>query len=376
MRRIHGLSPVAFALCAAVLVSRAARAQSVVVPAAAASSDGEAVSYWALSPYPSRQQVLIAESALPRIPVAFHAIEVRRDGGTLGGALEAASVRIRLSLSSNSGVAAAAPSPRFAANRGASPQLAFDGRVDLPAVGPVAGASVAPWSAPQAVRLPFSVPYLHPQGTLCIETETRLVTDPTSGQPFRPFWPVDAVQVPFGGSVRNLGQACFGDASPFPAETDPAGQVPGGTGTFSLRGEFESGIAMLAVGVDTQSFGGIPLPIDLAAVGAPGCVLRVAPLGLVAAPFAALPGDDDQRQALVRFDWPFDGGLSGQRVAVQWLGFGIADDGPGFGLSNALDIVLGPARPDLDASTVEAPDPGAERGEVQRGRGPVFRLVW
>jgi hypothetical protein len=108
--------------------------------------------------------------------------------------------------------------------------------------------------------------------------------------------------VPFGGACGNL-------------VAGAAGEPAIGTSAFSLTlsGAVPTVPAAFLVGRSDATWGGISLPLDLTALGAPGCALLVAPEFVFGATTDAGGG------AALSFSIPFAPALAGSAAFAQWM---------------------------------------------------------
>ncbi len=129
--------------------------------------------------------------------------------------------------------------------------------------------------------------------------------------------------VPTGVSID--GQACTGASGLAPAIGITGSPVLGGSVTVNLSRVPAPGPALLLFGPPLNSWGGIPLPVDLAVFGLPGCFLSVPLLDVVPASVTPRPGPSVGGSA-VNMTIPVDPSLTGASVAFQWYA---PDPGPG-----------------------------------------------
>ena len=343
-----------------------------VVPTGYQAAEAPGTSFWAFTPFASRQQVLIDGALLSPLRLRpLWAVSARRNMGDpspqTGGRLQ---IEVWLSHSPQS---ASAPADTFAANRGPDHRRVFSGVVTLPAVG-AAPTTPAPWSAPWAVTLPFATPFTYTGGTLCLETIT-VPAPPTQDPPEElPWWPVDAQVQAVGGQVQTRGQSCIPGMLGQPAAADAAGVTPGGTVSVWLRGQRRGFGALCMVGLDDQRFGSLPLPFDLAPIGAPGCTLWndwvfVLPTTVGALPQATFGFGSVSLRA------PLDPGLLGQALFAQWV---VPDPGRtplGVSFSNGVVATFGPGAPLTGFGWLESTVPASSGGRRLLGRAPVLRFL-
>jgi hypothetical protein len=129
-----------------------------------------------------------------------------------------------------------------------------------------------------------------------------------------------------GGAVVTVGTGC-----PKPDRT-PVGiawaGAPARNATFTVRASAAPAAArlVLLLGQSERTFGSVPLPLDLAVLGAPGCILRT---DVLASPAVTADGSGAAALSLPIPDNPT---LRGQQLNCQWLA-----PVPG---ANALGVVV------------------------------------
>jgi hypothetical protein len=351
------------AVVVAVAGAAAVAQDAVVVPAAYALVEAPNAELWAFAPFPARRQLIVdARHLTPLAGRSLAGLAVRRNQGA-ADANAGGRIHLQLLLAAAT-VDAASAGEEFAHNRGATVRV-HHGPLDLPDCG-AAPVTPAPWAAPYAVELPFAVPYPYASGHLCVETVT---TVPVATLPW---WPVDAVIEPLGGTVTPVGASCLPAVPGTPAGADPATLALGARATFWLRGSQRDGPVVCLLGTSSRSWGGLQLPLDLTALGLPGCSLRndvqqAAPGWLASLPQA--PFTLATWEARV----PDDTAFAGATLFAQWL---VLAQPPTslVGVSNGVQATLGTARATLGVFWLEAADPGAARGRALPGRAPVLRL--
>lgn len=91
---------------------------------------------------------------------------------------------------------------------------------------------------------------------------------------------------------------------------------------------------MLTIGFSNQSFGGTPLPFDLAAVGAPGCwLLHSLDISATASVFAS--------QALFQVTLPANPSIVGLRMWTQGAAYDPTRNAFGIVVSNGIEQFVG-----------------------------------
>ena len=342
-----------------------------VLPPGYASVDAPGVAFWALTPYPSRHQLLIDANEWPRaVRGAIDGLQLRRNAATgqdtRGGRLH---VTVDVSFPTRS---ARDASPDFAANRGPAPVRVFDGMLDL-AARPARTGGVPSFDGPDAVTIPFVVPVALPRnGTLLVETTTVPFTDPTTGLADSPWWPIDALVSPDPGAVTDLGLGCIPGLGSAPAGVDPGTLAVGGTARFPLRGGASGATAWFGLGFAGIA-GPLPLPFDLGPLGAPGCSIQIAPLVVEPRALTGLPGSTERGLATAGVELPIAAPLVGRHIATQWFVFDPSANALGLTTSNGVLGALRPA-PSRGIAWVRADDTGAATGTVIRDRVPVLRF--
>ncbi len=360
------IAPFAALISATAILSGTSVGQSIVtVPAGLDQREGNSRglvpgfnAHW-------RQQVLLDASLLSTIagqPV--QALWLRRDH-ELGIAYPAGRARVRLSISTaQRGVAN--PSRNFADNRG-TPTVVFDGELALPAVTAPTGA--APWATPSAVRVPFSTPFVHGSGDLCIEIEGTPVVTPAA-------WSVDYEHRAVGATVSPRGTPCGGPSNHFRNTALAWGRhlVPGSTGILVSFGQ-PSTPAIVVLGAAPIDPG---VPLD--GIGATGCKVYVRPDIAVPTAYGALTGPTPFAPLRFELELPASTTLLGKTFHAQWVNLetGPARSNPaGLTTTNALDITMAATPPPVMMSTVSSRQvdpslPWPDEGRIQVARGPVL----
>lgn len=347
-----------------------AQGGAVVVPAAYADREAPGAELYFLAPFAARRQLLIgADSLQPAVGMPLAGLTVRRNMGARDPQ-EGGRVSVELSLS-HAMLPPAGAIGTFAANRGPDHRRAFAGVLDLPSV-EGSETAPAPWVEPFAVRLTFAAPFVYAGGTLCVES----VTLPVPGAA-EPWWPIDAALEDLGGSVSVVGQSCLTALPGTPAGAVDASLALGGTATFYIRGVIRPGPVFCLVGVDDRNFHGLPLPLDLGSLGAPGCRLYNDVVLVKPALAQVFPGAL-QGHAAADLPIPLDARFGGATLYTQWVcpGATMARGPFPYGFSNGVRAQLSARLPTWNVAWVESSDPALDLGRVLRGRTPVLRLHW
>jgi len=174
-----------------------------------------------------------------------------------------------------------------------------------------------------------------PAGTIGDSVRVTSLGAAANGQHRLEFAEVEILQ--FGnqaGENRETGVGCLGGSGllTLSCATRPE---PGANLLYRLLGPVNApGVAVLTIGLSNQSFNGIPLPIDLAAVGAPGCWLLnsvdVTAAGAVLA-----------NQALFQLPLPATPAIVGVRLWSQGAAFDPSRNAFGMVVSNGIEQFLG-----------------------------------
>ncbi len=348
----------------ALLTAVAMAQQHVTVPPQAAKRDGIGVGWVPGFDQGGREQFLIGQSALTvLVGQRLNAITLRRDGFEAARRPGLVDLSVWLSVSPVADVREV--SAMFAANRGASPVLVYQGRVALPASPRLLNRDAAQWATPDAVTISFAQPWTYPGGHLCVELAGQPVAN--SGAPF---WSIDTETDAVAGQRSVIGTGCgpmAARATP-QASVDPRQLRPGSTARFTCAGDANAtAFLMIAATLLTN-------PIDLSAFGAPGCELWVIPDIMLA---RSIGGSLNGRPPVTRLDLQLPPLTSflGAGLASQWLLLSAS----GMTTSNALQVTLAGLPPQIDGSLVRAVfDAGQDRisGLTQVGVLPVMRLHW
>lgn len=296
------------------LATRLTAQQQVVVPAFAATEEGNSIHAYPLSYTQARMQILVDATELGQLRV-ISSIALRPDGGGTTSSYAATNVPLKLSLYQVQ-ASAGLMSTTFASNIGASTGITvFNGRLNLPAF------SVQyPLPNPWAVKVSFQAPFaLAPQqGNLLVDWES---TDPTY---VFSRYNVDAVSYP--QSAGSLVTRVFRDTSCTNLRADThaisltrSTGVIGGqidvTSTPVVGGSGKLDIVLLLIGASNKTaFGNVPLPQALGA-SQPGCSLAIDPL-LVLPASPAIPLPQDPTLAGVQL---FFQGFAGDSSTGDWV---------------------------------------------------------
>jgi len=356
-----GVFPRASLGLAIAVIAAASMAQSVVVPAAFAGSEGQGGGLWAFTPFESHGQVLIdARHLTGQSGRDLLAITLRRNGGE-SRAAEPGRLWIELSLSNSSRLAADASSS-FAANRGQDHTMAFAGYVDFPRSPAFAGTPVL-WQAPYVVSLAMQKVLRYQGQTLCIETVTRLVAPNDARLPSPPDWSPDVTHAPRTGSAGFAGKGCI-PGMPDPAATATSLSL-GDTMVLSLAGSCGAGLAL-------HLLGGTRLDLALDAYGAPGCFLLSDRLLITPAAIQSMPAGP---AAIALFDLPLPAlpRLAGARLYSQWMVMDPTANRLGLTFSNGVVLTLG-APVGSGTCWIESTELAASQGRVTSHVAPILRL--
>ncbi|MEZ5967160.1 MAG: serine hydrolase [Planctomycetota bacterium] len=136
------------------------------------------------------------------------------------------------------------------------------------------------------------------------------------------------------GTATPFGTAC-GAAPHVPAHSSSGFPEVGRSQNFELRRGLPQSLALLNVGLSRRIFNGLPLPLDLAVLGAPGCSLLVGPVLTIPTRIGA------SGVAGASVQYPPDPGLVGAHLYSQ---FAMADANAnplGLAYSNGIETRVG-----------------------------------
>jgi hypothetical protein len=354
-----------FTLTTAALIAAGVAQSQVVVHSGSANKDatGNARAFPGTF-LRSRQQILIGQSLLSGLVTtqSITAVSFRRDGNDLD-ALAAGTAQLALRISANATPIDRA-SPDFAANHGTSSTLAFQGSIRFPASPTLTHRDEPDWSPQHSFTIPFTTPLPYSGGSLCLDLEA------TPTQSTR--WPLDYHADLARGSLVRYGSAC-GPIAAVSTRTLRASDWslrPGATARLAVMGERSSfGLLMLAAAH-------LDPGLDLAAIGAPGCVLHLDPLVSLTAAVTVRPGRAVNHPGIgaIGLDIPNAPEFVAAHFFAQWAN--IKD--LRLTTSDAARVQLANALAPFDAATVTSPRadglPMPTRGDVLPGHMPVMRL--
>jgi hypothetical protein len=219
----------------------------------------------------SRSQVIVdcADIAIPA--TLWNSLSVRRPIGLgNGNSAFTANATIRMSISTSPWTAA---TNTFAANHGASPTTVLSGQISLPAA-----TNQATWPAPWQSPFPFSAPFPY-VGAAGSSLVIDLQQDQTGLLVAGSLWYLEYTTPNVGGRYQNGGSAqsnCrFSGGSYNSGLGYTTAGLAGNGGTWYVQ---YSGLQAGLVGIgaigargEGGTWNGVPLPIDLGPMGAPGC---------------------------------------------------------------------------------------------------------
>jgi hypothetical protein len=323
------------AVVSLVLAASPLAQSSAVVPSWATSAEGNQLSSLPYVMDMSRTQVVVAGAGFCNSVAQITGFEMRRDG------VEPSPYNARVIPSHIVTVGHAATTPAtmsttFATNRGPGQTVVMSGAFNLPAQ------PVVPAPAPFNVRYPFSVPvtYFRAQGDLLVEIEIPAQT------PRRENYYVDAEAYTTLGSVTGYGasgKVQAGDALTGTCAT--AGLSRGGAAITTITGASMGYPTLHWLGASQTSFSGVPLPLDLSGLGAPGNHLYAS---MALAVGVALTGTAGRFSGSTNWPIPNDAGLDGATVYAQWLILDPPSNAAGLVTTHGLTIrIAGGSNPAL-----------------------------
>ncbi len=202
-------------------------------------------------------------------------------------------------------------SPDFASNIGADAMLVHSGPVSWPAE-----AKMPPGPTPfnYAVALSSFFPYQSTNGDLCVEIITQPITNPNS------LFFIDADASSAGSSDMVLGAPCGTGSANDSYVSDNWGP---GAYAYAVQDNGPHSVPSVATfGTTSPTIAGIPLPVDLFFIGAPGCLLQS---DVALGQFPGMTTSSGRWD--LYFTIPNLPTLGGQHVRFQWVN--VLDAGAG-----------------------------------------------
>ncbi len=244
-------------------------------------------------------------------------------------------------------------SSTFASNLNASATVVVPRQViNLPAVPANAGPDGG-WFG-----FPLTTPWAFTGPNLLVETKTFAASYVIDYRTDRCFESTSGEALTFGST--NCGSATINS-------TSTGGTYIGGSNVaISLAAAPSNVPAILLLGSNMRTFAGLPLPIDLAPIGVPGCLLYVEPLANLTV------GTDATGTASITIPMPL--GIPGTvPLAFQWMYNDPASTAPvPVAATNARYIQTGP-RVCTNTYVYDLFSETAVTGTIQAG-GPIMRL--
>jgi hypothetical protein len=248
-------------------------------------------------------------SAYPSLTGTIVQVAWRRDNDTAVASPDyvAFTADFQLSLSTSPRTTQSI-SQDFATNRGADHTLVHNGVVNFPAQTKIPN-TATPFA--YAVPLAVSFPYTATNGDLLVE----VITNGPVSNPNTSLFFFDASSEAGGGTSRTLGAPCGAGTANNSIVYSNWG--PGMLARILQYNGPSSVSCSLTMGTTSASWGGAALPVDLAILGAPGCMLQhdVA--------FGGFAGTTSSTGRLeLRLEIPLVPSLGGQQVRAQFVNIG------------------------------------------------------
>ena len=346
---------------------------SVVVPHTAAGLEGGSVEPFLLGGFERRLQLIIARSELQGLKGRpIRRIVLRRDAATnarLPAGMQGGWIDLEV-RASWSVVSPNHPSAVFARNHSIAQVTAYRGPFQVTRSPQLAaGRTVATFAPSESAHIVLQKPIpWRAAGDLCLEFLAR----PHATLPLPGPWFVDSVAT-VAATRTQFGHSCWRPGhKEAVANTILRNVAVGGTLRAWTTGP-TTPLALFVLGASNRTWGPIPLPMDLAGVGAPGCLLYVSQ-DIVVGRAATLhaPGPD----ATASFDLPIPYRLSlaGARVYTQWVFYDPKVNAAGLSVTNGASVRIA-AAPKLGVSMVAADRVGAKTGRTLVGSSLVFQLA-
>jgi hypothetical protein len=227
-------------------------------------------------------------------------------------------------------------SATFASNRATGQTVVMSGAFNLPAQ------PVVPAPAPFNIRYPFSTPmlYVRAQGDLLLEIEL-----PGAATKKEAYY-VDAEEYTASqGTVSSFGTSGTVQAGDrLVGNCATAALNPGGSANTTIAGASKAYPTLHWIGASNTSFFGVPLPLDLAGVGAPTNHLYTS---MALAVGVTLTGGGGSFSGATNWPIPNDPGLGGAIVYAQWLILDAASNAAGVVTTHGLQIRIAGGTPQV-----------------------------
>ena len=309
---------------------------SKIVPASAATTEGNGSAIYPFVYNATRGQQVWAAQAVAKGAAVLNGVNFRRDGVNRNYA--AVSLTTHVVTIGHTSVSPTTMSTTFTANITSTMTTIVNGKYSIAAL----PAPTTP-PAPFAIKYPMSTPFVYTtaKGNLIMEWTTG------SGQAnSKVDYQLDAIRFTTGGSgaVRPFGSwGKFAGNDSAAWKADPAKLVPGGSADISLAGFGQGYVSKLFIGLSDKTFNGLTLPYDLGAIGAPGNTLYT---GLdVIVPFTLKQVSTTSFGANPIFPLPNDNKLIGFKAFIQSYYADAKANAAGLVASNAMELTIGSSGP-------------------------------
>jgi len=337
MFRFHPTTlSVAALVAAATFTCAPTQAQTTkVVPASAATTEGDGSAIYPFVYNATRGQQVWAASAVANGAAVLNGVNFRRDG--VNRAYPAINLTTHVVTIGHTSVSPTTMSTTFTANITSTMTNIVNGKYRIAAL----PAPTTP-PAPFAIKYPLSTPFIYTtnKGNLIMEWTVG------SGQAnSKVDYQLDAIRFTTGGSgaVRPFGSwGKFAGNDSASWKTDPAKLIPGGSADISLGGFGQAYTSKLFIGLSDKTYNSLTLPYDLGAIGAPGNSLYT---GLdVIIPFA-LKQVGTTWSANPIFPLPNDNKLIGIKAFIQSYYADSKANAAGLVSSDAMELTIGSTGP-------------------------------
>lgn len=348
------------ALLATVIGLPVVAQQHLVVPAVAATQDGDSRASVAGIMESGREQILIGSSHLQSlVGKSINALEFRRTKGAEAFSGGVSNLVVSMSIAPHLPLQAAAT---FADNCGPSPLVVFSGPVTAPN-SPANPASTVLWNVDNVVRVPFQVPYLYQGGTLCIDIVGSAQAGASS-----PWWVADAALQSRDSLVIDLGPGtgphCDGIGRW--SSVDASELSAGGEARLTAIGA-NPAVVLGMIGRPSLA----PIPLNPIGLGAPGAMAYLEEVYLSRLFFMTAPPIPLLNVGVANWGIPLpnESWMLGLEFASQWLDLVTWD------VSNGVLIRISSVPPSFDMAHVEglANDPVGDRSV---NSAPVLRFEY
>jgi hypothetical protein len=302
-------------------------------------------------------------------PGRISQVAFRRDNDTAVASMDYTAFSVDLDLTvSSSPRTAATMSRQFAANVGADARVVHTGLVNWPAQ-----QKMPPGPTAFAYAIPMPAPFLF-LGSTDITLDLALKNNLNTNTSF--FLDANSSALGSGFSSVKLGDGC-----PLPANNLVLAYnnwFPGAQARILLYEAASNVPSVMLFGNNTTNFNGIPLPFDLAPLGAPGCMLYTNIIAMITGMTSTAALYKGRLEHWLEI--PADPTLSGVPLSVQFMNFLDTNAGnpANISVSQGFRITIGTLVPGMPPQS-EAHDSSLTSVTailLQQGYGPIVEFTY